>query len=66
LAPSFSGVGFAAHNIPKPKKREKEMMRKTRIDLLKFDFILPPKLHKNDSPIVRMEVISTKFKFLGF
>jgi hypothetical protein len=39
LAPSFSGVGFAAHNIPKPKERE--MMRKTRIDLLKFDFILP-------------------------
>jgi hypothetical protein len=57
-------VGFAAHNIPNPKERE--MMRKTRIDLLKFDFILPPKLHKNDSPIVRMEVISTNFKFLGF
>jgi hypothetical protein len=43
LAPSFPGVGVAAHNIPKFKEREVEMMRKTRIDLLKFDFIVPPK-----------------------
>jgi hypothetical protein len=41
LAPSFSEAGVAAHNTPMP--REKEMMRKTRIDLFNFDFIIPPK-----------------------
>jgi hypothetical protein len=41
LAPPFSEAGFAAHNIPKPKRRATEMMRKIRIDLLNFDFIVP-------------------------
>jgi hypothetical protein len=41
LAPCFSEAGVAAHNTP--VHREKEMMRKTRIDLFNFDFIVPPK-----------------------
>jgi hypothetical protein len=41
LAPSFSEAGVAAHKTP--VLREKEMMRKTRIDLFNFDFIVPPK-----------------------
>jgi hypothetical protein len=49
LAPSFSESGFAAHNIPNPKRRETEMMRKIRIGLLNFDFIVPPG-SKNDAP----------------
>jgi hypothetical protein len=44
LAPSFSEAGVAAHNTP--VLREKEMMRKMKIDLLYFDFIVSPKKKK--------------------
>jgi hypothetical protein len=41
LAPSFSEVGLAAPNFPMPKKRER--IRQKRMDILNFDFIVPPK-----------------------
>jgi hypothetical protein len=46
LGLSFSGTGFAAQRNPTPKKRVKEMMRKMKIDLLYFDFIVSPKKKK--------------------
>jgi hypothetical protein len=49
LVPSFSEAGFAAHKISEPTKRETEMTRKIRIELLNLDFIVPPKL-ENESP----------------
>jgi hypothetical protein len=49
FAPSLSEAGFTAHKISAPTKRETEMTRKIRMDLLNFDFIVPPK-PENESP----------------
>jgi hypothetical protein len=49
FTPSFSEAGFAANKISAPTKRETEMTRKIRMDLLNFDFIVPPKV-ENESP----------------
>jgi hypothetical protein len=40
---SFSATGFAAKRNPRLKNRTPEMMRKMKIGILNFDFIIPPK-----------------------
>jgi hypothetical protein len=43
LGLSFSGAGLAAQRNSRPKKREIEMVKRIKIDLLNSDFILPQK-----------------------
>jgi hypothetical protein len=43
LAPAFSGLGVAAHNIPELKRSETQMMGQARAVFINFDFIMLPK-----------------------
>lgn len=50
LGPSFSGVGIAAHKNLENKKRVREIVIRADIDLLTFDFIIPPGFKKCSLP----------------
>lgn len=50
LGLSFSGVGVAAHRNVVNKKRVREIVIRMEIDLLTFDFIIPPEFKKCSLP----------------
>jgi hypothetical protein len=44
LVPSFSATGFAAQRNSWLKNRTPEMMKKMKIEILNFDFMIPQKI----------------------
>ena len=51
LVLSFSAAGFAAQSNPRLKNRTPEMMKKMKIEILNFDFMIPPKIKLDSKPM---------------